>query len=471
MSVLDHTLPGELRSLAPAPAGDPAAWGTRNAHDPTVVRDTDGSWYMFSTDAAAGADSVPAGVHVRRSDDLVHWTFVGTALDGVPGPAFEWTQAPGLWAPEVVRWPAPGASASASAESADAVQWHMYYSASTFGSNTSAIGLAVASTLAGPWEDRGIVVATRAGTESQNAIDAAVTVDRSGAPWLTYGSFFSGLYTLPLDAVTGRPRTPGDLGTLIARRPVSVDRAIEGAFIVYRREEDRYLLFSSYDSLFDSYNVRVAVADEITGPYTDLLGHSMTDLDSDARRIGTKVLGSHRFGDDTGWLAPGHNSILIEPGIPGTSADEYFMVHHVRFAADPSQHVVQLRRTFFTEAGWPVVSPQPFAGADAERLAEPVSLAGPWRAVRLAPESTALVTADTVTVAPAPTVLLPTDAPERLFDGRAERVRLVVGGADASAVELDAVVFASWDWANARPALSFSGLAADGVAWFGTRGA
>ncbi|TFC05627.1 arabinan endo-1,5-alpha-L-arabinosidase [Cryobacterium adonitolivorans] len=490
MTVLNQTLPGEtlpgeaLRSLAPAPAGDPAAWGSRNAHDPTVVRDTDGTWYMFSTDAAAGAGSVQAGVHVRRSDDLVRWTFAGTALDGVPGAAFEWSQAPGLWAPEVVRWPAPGAADDDG--DTGAVQWHMYYSASTFGSSTSAIGLAVASRLAGPWEDRGIVVATRAGTDSQNAIDAAVTVDRSGIPWLTYGSFFSGIYTLPLNPETGGPQTPGDLGTLIARRPVSVDRAIEGAFIVYRREEDRYLLFCSYDSLFDSYNVRVAVAEEITGPYTDVLGHSMTDLDSAlepcaAALIGTKVLGSHRFGDDTGWLAPGHNSILIEPGLAGSIADEYFMVHHVRFADDPTQHVVQLRRTFFTEAGWPVVSPQPFAGADPERLAVPVSLAGPWRAVRLAPESSALVNADTVTVTMAPTVLVPTgpdtaDAPERLFDGRTELVRLVVGGTDtvggaASGTELDAVVFTSWDWANARPALSFSGLAADGVAWFGTRGA
>ncbi|MGY4859322.1 arabinan endo-1,5-alpha-L-arabinosidase [Cryobacterium sp. AP23] len=494
MTVLDErpgAAPGALQSLAPAPAGDPADWGTRNAHDPTVVRDTDGTWYMFSTDAAAGADSVAAGVHVRRSDDLVTWTFVGTALDGVPAAAFEWSQAPGLWAPEVVRWPAPGAASDdAVTDSAD-VRWHMYYSASTFGSNTSAIGLAVARTLAGPWEDRGIVVGTRAGTDTQNAIDAAVTIDRSGTPWLTYGSFFSGLYTLPLDAVTGRPATPGALGALIARRPVSVDRAIEGAFIVYRREEDRYVLFSSYDSLFDSYNVRVAVAEEITGPYTDLLGHVLTDLDGAPELIGTKVLGSHRFGDDTGWLAPGHNSILIEAGLPGADdpagdgyrAPEYFMVHHVRFAEDPHQHVVQLRRTFFTETGWPVVSPQPFAGAELERLDAPVHLAGPWNVVRLGPESSVLVDSVAGTVALAPTVLVPTEpaaGADRLFDGEPVAVRLVVGtdasgtaasGTAASGIELDAVVFTSWDWANARPALSFSGLAADGVAWFGTRGA
>jgi arabinan endo-1,5-alpha-L-arabinosidase len=480
-----------LQSLEPAPAGDPAGWGTRNAHDPTVVRDADGTWYMFSTDAAAGADSVAAGVHVRRSTDLVTWTFVGTALDGVPAAAFEWSSAPGLWAPEVVRWPAPGAAAAADSgadASADAVRWHLYYSASTFGSNTSAIGLAVASSLAGPWEDRGIVVGTRAGTDSQNAIDAAVTVDRAGTPWLTYGSFFSGLYTLPLNPATGLPAIPGDLGSLIDRRPVSVDRAIEGAYIVYRREEDRYVLFTSYDSLFNSYNVRVAVAENIDGPYTDLLGRTLTDLDGEPELIGTKVLGSHRFGSDTGWLAPGHNSILVEEDLPGAAGGaecrqaEYLMVHHVRFADDPTQHVVQLRRTFFTAAGWPVVSPQPFAGVELEQLSAPSSLAGPWNVVRLAPETTTLVDSVETTVTAAPAVLVAAgaaDAAKRLFAGEPERLRIVVGGGNAvgtaaetsAGTELDAVVFGSWDWANARPALSFSGLAADGVAWFGTRGA
>jgi hypothetical protein len=51
--------------------------------------------------------------------------------------------------------------------------------------------------------------------------------------------------------------------------------------------------------------------------------------------------------------------------------------------------------------------------------------------------------------------------PERLF--------LLVLNPDGGTVELDAVVFPSWDWAASRPALSFSGVAADGVVWSGTR--
>lgn len=435
------SLTNALVSAVPEPTGDPDTWGARHAHDPTVVRADDGTWYLFSTDAVANGTDIPSGVHVRTSTDLVSWTFAGTALDGVPRRAFEHTGAAGLWAPEVVRWPG------------DAPRWHMYYSASTFGSNTSAIGLAVASDLAGPWDDRGLVVATQVGETSQNAIDAAITFDRDGTPWLTYGSFFSGIHTLQLDSATGLPVVPGDLGSVIARRPRSVDTAIEGAYVVYRADEDRFVLFVSYDSLFSTYNVRVAVAENIRGPYLDANGKSMTDVESDPHRIGTKVLGSYRFAGDTGWLAPGHNSVLTEPGPDG---DEYYLVHHVRFADDPSQHVVQLRRLFFTDAGWPVVSPQPFAGAERESLDAPVPVTGVWNVLRLDPASTDLVDA-----VPLP-VTVPAE-PGRLAGGRPEPVRLSVG-----AVELDAVVFASWDWAHSRAALSFAGLDDDGIAWQGT---
>ena len=122
------------------------------------------------------------------------------------------------------------------------------------------------------------------------------------------------------------------------------------------------MLFASYDSLFSSYNVRVAVAECITGPYRDIRGLSMTDLEAPPASIGTKILGSHRFNGATGWLAPGHSSVLTQAAPDG--GDEHFMVHHTRFAADPSQHIVQLRRLFFNAAGWPVVSPQPYAGRE-----------------------------------------------------------------------------------------------------------
>ncbi|HWV47926.1 MAG TPA: arabinan endo-1,5-alpha-L-arabinosidase, partial [Microbacterium sp.] len=348
---------------------DPTTWGARNAHDPTVVRGDDGLWYMFSTDAGGDATRIPVGAHVRTSPDLVSWSFHGTALGEVPAPAREWSGAEGLWAPEVVRWP-----------SADGTtRWHMYYSASTFGSRTSAIGLATAESLAGPWTDQGIVVATRHDRDGHNAIDAAVTFDRDGRAWMIYGSFFGGIHIVELSLETGL-RVRDEMGALIARRPSNVDTAVEGAYVVYRPEEDRFVLFVSYDSLVNTYSVRVGVADEITGPYRDAAGHDLTDPTAEqAPVVGTKVLGGHRFPGGTGFIAPGHNSIF-------TDGDATYMVHHVRLADAPTQHEAQIRRVHWTRSGWPLVSPFPYAGADAETLDAAASVSGTWNAVRFAPE-------------------------------------------------------------------------------------
>lgn len=428
----------------PDTAGAPA--GARHAHDPTVVQAPDGTFVMFSTDALAGGRP-DAGVHVRTSPDLVTWTWAGTALGHVPAEALAWTGAEGLWAPEVVRWPTADGSA----------RFHMYYSASTFGSSTSAIGLAVAEDLAGPWDVRGLVVRTRAGEQTQNAIDAAVTWDGDGDPWLTYGSFFSGIYTLRLDRETGLPVTPGDLGTCIARRAHSVEAAIEGAFVVRRpgatADDDRYVLFVSYDSLFSTYNVRVAVADRITGPYRDRHGALMTDVDRAPDSVGTRVLVGHRRGDGEAWVAPGHCSVLHVGSAPHVDASTGvdLLVHHVRYAADPSEHVAQVRRIVWTRSGWPAVAPEPYAG---EGLEVPLStvlgpdprLAGTWDVLDLR------------------------DAPATTASGPVTASRLVeVPDGDLTATALaDGVVFASRDQVTGTDTLSFAGYTAHGTAVSGT---
>ncbi len=434
---------------------DPRTWGARNAHDPTVVRGDDGLWYMFSTDAAVGVSGIPVGAHVRTSPDLVTWSFHGTALGEVPAPAREWSGAQGLWAPEVVRWPTADGTP----------RWHMYYSASTFGSRTSAIGLATASDLAGPWTDQGIVVATRHDRDAHNAIDAAVAFDRAGRPWMIYGSFFGGIHIVELSLETGK-RLRDEPGTLIARRPSEVDGAIEGAYVQYRPEEDRFVLFVSYDSLVDTYSVRVGAADEITGPYRDAAGADMTSPDAaDAARVGTKVLGGHRFPGGTGLIAPGHNSVF-------TDGDATFMVHHVRLADAPTQHEAQIRRVHWTAGGWPLVSPHPYAGADAEKFERPVPVDGRWQAVRFAPETAELVEAESVQLtAPISTAGEPVTgtlrlthlpAVERGGQRRDETPR-------PTQVELDGVVFGAWDPVAARPVLAFSGIDADGVVWSGSQ--
>ncbi len=423
------------------PTANPTTWGARNAHDPTIVRGDDDLWYMFSTDAAAGVDDVPAGVHVRTSPDLVEWAFVGTALDGVPAEALAHTGARGLWAPEVVRWPTADGSA----------RWHMYYSASTFGSRTSMIGLATAASPAGPWEDAGPVVCTTHDADDHNAIDAAVVFDRAGAPWMTYGSFFGGIHILPLDAATGFAAHPGETGTLVARRPRSVDGAVEGAYIAYLPADDRYALFVSYDSLFDSYSVRVGMSASVTGPYLDANGRALTEVDvDDPEAVGTKILGGHRFPGGTAWTAPGHNSVFGD-------GDRLFLVHHVRLADDPAHHEAQIRRLHLTASGWPVVSPHPYAGESRERLAAPESADGEWDVVRLDPAHGGVAASVRLHVS-----------------GRLESAGEPVAGplivqASAGDVAIDAVVFGAWDPVSQHPVLAFAGIDPEGVVWTGSK--
>ncbi|WP_277208800.1 arabinan endo-1,5-alpha-L-arabinosidase [Isoptericola croceus] len=379
-----RTPPVELADGGPGrPVPETASWAGRHVHDPTVVRDDDGTYWCFSTDARYDGP-VRGGVQVRRSDDLVAWTFHGWALDGVPAPAAAWAGAEGLWAPDVVRTP-----------SGDG--WRMYYSASSFGSRRSAIGLASAPHPAGPWRDEGLVVSSThhappAGTGHPNAIDANVVTD-GARQWLVYGSFFGGIHVLPLDPATGfltagtaASATPGGLtdhpGTLVARRAPHVDNgAVEGAFVL-PRPGGGWALLVSYDSLASSYHVRAAVGTHVDGPFHDRTGRTMTDVDAPPWSVGVPVLAGHRLAGGPGLLAPGHGSVLTET-LPDGGTRQVF-VHHVRDADAPTEHRLQVRRLVWTHDGWPLISPQPWAGAARETddtscwPSDPAVLAGTW---------------------------------------------------------------------------------------------
>lgn len=357
-------------NIAPTSA-DPHTWGLRNAHDPTVVQAPDGPFVMYCTDAFAGGPA-PAGVHMRTSDDLISWRWAGTALDGVPSEAAQWTGAQGLWAPEVVQWP-----------SADGTGlWHMYYSASTFGSRTSAIGLATAPHPLGPWTAGPLVVKTHHDYSPHNAIDAAVAWDEQGTPWLVYGSFFAGLCAIELDPVSGLPVRPGELGTRIAGRPRSVEGALEGPFLV--RHGSLYTLFVSFDSLVDTYDVRIGQGSAPDGPFADRDGAPLVSSLPDGSALtdapdqhGTVLLAGYELPGQPAVIAPGHNSVLH-------TGDGDFMVHHARFAEAPREHSAQLRRLYWLDSGWPVVSPVPYGGEPAQfsqELHDSARLCGEWDVV------------------------------------------------------------------------------------------
>lgn len=339
-------------------SNDLKLWGTFGAHDPSIFKDND-FYYVFSTDVLE-KDLINPAIQIRRSKDLIEWEYVGSAVDKVPESAYKWTKAEGVWAPEVIKVDD---------------RYYLYYCASTFGKTRSCIGLLTSNSINGPWIDEGIVIKTDF-NDNRNAIDPNLILDKTNRLWMSYGSFWTGIYIVELDKYTGKPINENDIGKQIATRSHLVDGAIEGPYIVYNIKFDKYYLFVSYDSLFADYNIRVGRADNIEGPYTDINGTDMTDINVENHNyVGNKIVGSYRFTNSNGWLAPGHNSVLNDN-------EKYYLVHHIRKADNPNKFYMNIRKVFWTDDGWPLVSPERYAGEIEQEIKE-YSLPGSWEFIIL----------------------------------------------------------------------------------------
>lgn len=305
---------------------------TLGVHDPTIIfDDNEEMYYMFSTDTEMFG-KLSTGIQIRSSKDLKKWDYLGTAFDGIPSSVYEFTNPSNLWAPEVIKM---------------GDIYRMYYSASVFGTNKSCINLAEANHLAGPWIDRGLVISTHPDKDEQNAIDANVLFDHEGNLWMVYGSFFSGMYCVSLNTKTGKRHYIDDIGTCIAKRSLNVEGALEGPFVYYNADQKMYYLFVSYDFLQDTYNIRVARSNSITGPYYDYKGQSMMGDVLYPHDQGTKILGSYQIQPEVHWTAIGHNSIL-------DTGSEQYLVAHSRVENKHAPHFAYIRKIYWLESGWPV---------------------------------------------------------------------------------------------------------------------
>lgn len=430
---------------------DEKKWTVNNVHDPAIIKADNGWFYVYSTDVKVGGTPKP-GIQIRKSKDLINWQWVGYVFNGkdyvyggIPKKAYEWTEAVNLWAPDVKKMNG---------------KYYLYYAASQFGKNQSFIGLATATNPEGPWKDEGEVIKTKQG-DIVNAIDPCLTFDSSGQPWLVYGSFFGGIYIIKIDKKTGKPAEKG-FGKLIARRDMSVQDAIEGPYIIYNPKFKKYYLFVSYDSLFAYYNVRVGRADNITGPYVDYNGHLMTDTQSPPSEVGTKILGGYHFGNDDGWVAPGHNSVLID-------GDNYYIIHHARGAIDKNWPYLHVRKILWTDDGWPVVSPERYAGEKEQTLSKDL-IVGTWERVVLDPYSYLQSDSETIKLLSNGKINSNNSADYWVFSSPNTVKLNWCKDKNKKIYETETVkVLPSWDWENWKTTLVFSGLSNEGIAVWGKK--
>lgn len=318
----------------PRPADRPLVVDTPSVHDPVMAYEN-GTYYLYCTGRNIG---------MLTSTDRKRWT---VHFDGVMTDIPAWTRdsVPGfhdhVWAPDVFRYNN---------------KWYMAYSCSTFGKNTSAIGLLSNTSLAatGEWKDEGCLVASKGNRDDWNAIDPNFVVDKKGRPWLTWGSFWDGIQLVPLDKKTlhvkrgahpvtiARRHRKGD--TSAAPNPTSKyagRNAIEAPFIM--RHGDYFYLFVSWDYCCQgkksTYRVAVGRSKNVDGPYVDSQGRAMTDGGGDILIEGDKTL----------FEAIGHCAAY------NINGEDLFVSHGYYIPRDGNSILVQ-RHINWTADGWPTLS-------------------------------------------------------------------------------------------------------------------
>jgi arabinan endo-1,5-alpha-L-arabinosidase len=311
-----------------------AAQGSMGAfvHDPVMIKQGS-TYYVYYTGNLTPyktSDNRYSGWRDRGATFSSSPSWVASTVPGNNGRDF--------WAPDI--------------SFRDDTYW-LYFSVSTFGSNTSAIGLATSPTLDPSaadyrWTDRGVVIKS-SGSNNYNCIDPNVFEDTDGKVWLTFGSFWTGIKMVELDAATGKPLLNAELRS-IASRPST---QIEAPFLT--RWNNFYYLFVSWDKCCSgassTYKIVVGRSEEVTGPFVDKTGKVMTSG-------GGTIIDS----STAQWKGPGHNGIFIEN-------DTMFCINHA-YAASNGAATMFIRPLYWKDE-WPqfaYVPPTELANAGKTRI-------------------------------------------------------------------------------------------------------
>jgi len=246
--------PGSRQALPVRSLEESASRGIVTRDPSTIVKCKDDYWVFYTG----------RGVPSYHSKDLVKWERGPSVFKTPP----DWiakivpeNRRMSYWAPDIIKIGG---------------RYLLYYSASTIGKMTSAIGLATNPTLdpddpAYHWTDQGFVVRTQEG-DGYNAIDPSVFSDRDGALWLSFGSYWSGIKLVQLDPRTGKRIAPDSKLSSLA-----YNESIEASCLC--RHDDFYYLFVNWGSCCagpeSTYNIRIGRSKLVTGPYLDKAGVDM----------------------------------------------------------------------------------------------------------------------------------------------------------------------------------------------------
>lgn len=352
-----------------------------SVHDPSVVYDQ-GMYYIFGSHMAWA-----------KSKDLCNWeTFTMNInqeyndLFGQQWKDYCYTQNNpnlngNLWAPDVIY--------------NKAMKKYCMYMSVNGSDYNSVIVLLTADQIEGPYETAGSVVYSGFNTSTHpvertdvykvlgegadlnryqstsntklNAIDPCVKYDSDGSLWMSFGSWFGGIYLLKLDETTGLRDYSATYETVPNESDAYYGYKLAGGYTVSGEGSyitqigEYYYLFLSYGGLTaqGGYQMRVFRSDKINGPYVDEAGNSAVYEKNENNLFstrGVRLMGSYDWtGEREIRVAQGHNSAVV------TEDGSILLVYHTRFADGKNQiaeaHEVRVQQLFVNQDGWLVCAP------------------------------------------------------------------------------------------------------------------
>lgn len=290
--------------------------GSVFVHDPVLIKQGN-VYHVFYT--------APRVMHIKSTSRYgTNWGTPNSVFSTLPSwiSSIEGFTGQDLWAPDI--------------SFRDNKYW-LYYSASSFGSRNSGIGLATTPTLDQAssdykWTDQGMVIRTYQATSKYNAIDPNVFEDVDSTLWLTFGSFQpEGIQLVQLNKATGKIAASATPQTIAKRS----NQAIEAPFLV--KWKNWYYLFASWDACCkgasSTYKIVVGRSAKVTGPFVDKSGVDM--------KSGGGVILDQSTND---WKGPGHNGIFVEN-------DTMFCINHA-YRATNGQATMFIRPLYWNNE-WP----------------------------------------------------------------------------------------------------------------------
>ena len=221
-----------------------------------------------------------------------------------------------------------------------------------------------------------------------NCIDPCVFYDDDDNLWMSYGSWFAGIFMIKLDKenglrdytytypyqVKGVTTTAGAADANATSDPyfgkkIAGGWGVSGEASYIQKVGKYYYLFMSYGGLkaAGGYQIRVFRSEKPDGPYKDCLtstgigavyDKARVNFGADANRDeGVKLFGNYQWETmPNAELAQGHNSAIVD------HKGRALIVYHTRFMNRGEEHEVRVHQLFVNQDGWLVAAPYEFSG-------------------------------------------------------------------------------------------------------------